>query len=124
MQEASASDSAKEGRERRQRTERLLLLEHTNDYAELDDEVEGGSDGWPDDGEHEEPDRVEVLRRVRLEVVGDGEASVGADVTSSDGEDNAKDDHGLIEMIWISYGHQEGSEKRTMEEARVPSSTT
>lgn len=79
----------------RQRTERFLLLEHTDDNAELDNKVEGSSDGWPNNGEHEEPDRVEVLRRVRLEVVGDGESSVGADVASSDGEDGAKDDHGL-----------------------------
>lgn len=70
------------------RTERLLLLENANDDAELDGEVEGGGGGGPDDGKDKEPVVVKLAGRVRLEVVGDSQASVEGDVTRADEEDD------------------------------------
>lgn len=76
-------------------TERLLLLEHANNHAELDDEVEGSGGGGPDNREHEQPHRVEATRRIVVvpEVVCDCECGVKTDVGGSNEQDDNKGEH-------------------------------
>lgn len=73
---------------RKERTERLLFLQDANDDTKLDQEVERGSGGGPDDSQDEEPVVVQLAGRIRLEVAGDGQARVEGDVARANEEDD------------------------------------